>query len=310
MKIAITGANGFVARQLIATLKERLPISQISLIDLKFASDQKDSSFCYYEGDLADHHFLNEIFSQTFDLVYHLASMPGASAEQDSERAAQVNFLSTHHLILLLQKYSPQAKLIYASSIAVYGHTSKNLIHEADHLYPNSSYATHKAISELLISDAVRRGDIQGCSVRLPGIVARKYGLKGFSSAFMSEIFWHLKNNQLLNLPVSLDSTAWWLSVETTAQNLYFAGLELALNSQNSIYQLPVLRHSVQEVIDGISNYLGESKSHLINVSIDPYIQKNFGSLPELDAHWSIQQGFYHDGNLENLIQHVFEKTL
>lgn len=306
MNIAITGAQGFVATQLIEKLKYRDDINRIYLIDLEFSSQPFHPKLTYLTGNLTDVDFLEQVFSQPLDYVFHLASIPGATAEKNPTLALQVNVIALTNIIDILARQPKKVCLINTSSVAVYGSCEK-IVHENDMPHPLSVYATHKVIGELLVSDAIRRGQISGFSIRLPGIVARKNGLHGFSSAFMSQIFWHLKNKQSLTLPVSMEAKTWWLSAEQTAQNLCFAAFQLEKNNTQTVYQLPVLYASVEEVVRAISCYCHEDRSGLIKVEIDDYIQKNFGSFPALNTPYAEQQGFMHDGDLANLVKHVFE---
>lgn len=308
MNIAITGAQGFVATQLIEKLKCREDVNTIFLIDLEFNSQPYHPKLSYLTGNLTDVVFLEQVFSQPLDYVFHLASIPGATAEKNPTLALQVNVIALTNIIDILARQPQKVCLINTSSVAVYG-PCDTTVDENDIPRPSSVYATHKVIGELLISDAIRRGQIIGCSIRLPGIVARKDGLEGFSSAFMSQIFWNLKNNQQLTLPVTLDAKAWWLSGKQTAQNLFFAAFQLEKNKTHTVYQLPVLHASVAEVVSAISCYCHEDKSGLIKVEIDDYIQKNFGSFPELNTSYAEQKGFIHDGDLTHLVKHVFEGT-
>ncbi len=308
MNIAITGAQGFVATQLIEKLKYREDVNRIYLIDLEFSSQPFHPKLTYLTGNLTDVDFLEQVFSQPLDYVFHLASIPGATAEKNPTLALQVNVIALTKILDILAKQSKKVCLINTSSVAVYG-PCDTIVDEHDIPHPTSVYATHKVIGELLVSDAIRRGQIQGCSIRLPGIVARKSGLQGFSSAFMSQIFWQLKNNQPMTLPVSLDAKAWWLSGEQTAQNLCFAAFQLEKNKTNTVYQLPVLHASVEEVVTAISYYCHEDKSGLIKVEIDDYIQKNFGSFPELNTSYAEKKGFIHDGDLTHLVKHVFDNS-
>lgn len=306
--IIVTGAQGFLGSRLIDKLLKRPEVSKISLIDQKFYEKENSHKLQYFEGDLTSPEFLNEIFKSDVDVVFHLASIPGAAAEKQPHVAQDINFLSVQRILNLLEKQKIPPKFIFASSIAVYGNDSQDIITEYDLINPQTLYATHKSIVELLIADASRRNIINGLSLRVPGLVARPEKANGFASSFMSEIFWSLKNDEHIILPVSKESTAWWLSVDCAAENFIFAAFNdfTALNARRVI-QLPVLYLTVSEIIQEISNYLNEDKTSLISYDIDPYIQANFGAFPPLISSYSESKGFFNDHSISALIRRVYE---
>ena len=306
--IIVTGAQGFLGSCLVNKLLKRKDVSKISLVDRSFHEKVNHPKLKQFEGDLTSLSFLEEVFSEKVDIIYHFASIPGAAAENNPHAATNINFLSVQNILNLLEKQEVPPKFIFASSIAIYGNSSQEVITEYDLVNPQTLYSTHKAIVELLIADSSRRNIIDGLSIRVPGLVARPAKATGFASSFMSEIFWALKNNENITLPVSKDATAWWLSVDCAAENFIFAGFS-PFNSLNTrrVIQLPVLHLSMGEIIDGINSFLKEDKSSLISYNIDPQIQTNFGSFPPLISSYSDSKGFFNDHSISELIKRVYE---
>lgn len=306
--VIVTGAQGFLGSCLVKKLLKRKEVTKISLVDQKFFEKDPNSKIQYFEGDLSSNEFLEEVFSSEVDLIYHLASIPGAAAEKQPLLAQNINFLCVQKILNLLENQKVAPKFIFASSIAVYGSDAQEVITEYDLSNPQSLYATHKLIVELLIADATRRKIINGLSLRVPGLVARPEKAIGFVSSFMSEIFWSLKNNEEITLPVSQEATAWWLSVDCAAENFIFAGFnEFTTLNNRRVIQLPVLYLKISELIEEISNYFEEDKNFLISYNIDPYIQTNFGSFPPLISSYSDGKGFFNDQSLSELVRRVYE---
>lgn len=306
--VIVTGAQGFLGSCLVNKLLNRPEVSKISLVDQNFSKKIDDPRLHYLEGDLTSTEFLENVFSSQVDIVYHLASIPGAAAEKNPQSAQNINFLSVNKIINILEKQQFTPKFIFSSSIAVYGGNTQEVITEYDLINPQTLYATHKVIAELLIADASRRNIIDGLSLRVPGLVARHEKATGFASSFMSEIFWSLKNNEKITLPVSKDATAWWLSVDCAAENFIFAGFNefKSLNSRRVI-QLPVLHLTISEIIEEISTYFNEDKANLVTYNINPYIQANFGSFPPLISSYSDSKGFFNDYSISTLVSRVYE---
>ncbi|MDQ9021864.1 NAD-dependent epimerase/dehydratase family protein [Acinetobacter sichuanensis] len=306
--IVITGANGFLGKILLNKLLKRPDVTKITLTDQQFKHPKMHAKLVYKTGDITQTSFIAELCHDQIDVFYHLASMPGAAAEQQPHLAQKINYQSVQLILNQLELQKSPPKFIFASSIAVYGHDKQKIISECDYPNPRSLYATHKAMVELMIADASRRKIVEGYSLRVPGLVARPEKSSGFASSFMSEIFWALKNDEKIILPVSQQATAWWLSADCAAENFIFVAFNTmdCINHQRTI-QLPVLYLSIQELIDGISDFFEQDKSALISYQVDPFIQENFGSYPPLMSTYSESKGFFNDQNIKALIQRVYQ---
>lgn len=306
--IVITGADGFLGKILVNKLLKRPDVSKITLTDQQFTQSVIHAKLIYKTGDITQSSFIAELCHDQIDVFYHLASIPGAAAEQHPHLAQKVNCQSVQLILNQLELQKSPPKFIFASSIAIYGNDKQEIITEYDTPTPRSLYATHKAMVELMIADASRRNIIEGYSLRVPGLVARPDKSVGFASSFMSEIFWALKNDKKITLPVTQQATAWWLSAQCAAENFIFAAFNV-IDSMNHrrIIQLPVLHFSIQKLINGISEYFGQDKSCLVSYQVDPFIQENFGSYPPLISAYSESKGFFNDQNIKELIQSVYQ---
>ena len=103
--------------------------------------------------------------------------MVSGEAEADFDKGYGVNLDGTRALLEAVRAahaadgYHP--RLVFTSSIAVYGAPLPNPIPEDFHLTPLTSYGTQKAIGELLLADYTRRGFVDGIGIRLPTICIR-----------------------------------------------------------------------------------------------------------------------------------------
>ena len=64
-------------------------------------------------------------------------------------------------------------KIVFTSSVAVYGGALPEMVLDATALNPQSSYGAQKAICELLLNDYTRKGFVDGRVLRLPTISVR-----------------------------------------------------------------------------------------------------------------------------------------
>ena len=99
-------------------------------------------------------------------VIFHLAAVVSGEAETDLEKGYRVNLDGTRALFDAVRAahtlggYRP--RLVFTSSIAVYGAPLPDPIPEDFHETPLTSYGTQKAIGELLLADYTRRGVLDG----------------------------------------------------------------------------------------------------------------------------------------------------
>ena len=82
--------------------------------------------------------------------------------------------------------YKP--RVVFTSSMAVFGAPFPHAIPDDFHLTPLTSYGTQKAMVELMLADYTRRGILEGVGIRLPSIVVRPGKPNKAASGFFSGI--------------------------------------------------------------------------------------------------------------------------
>lgn len=310
MRVLVTGADGFIGRALIAQLLHDSElagkkITRLLLVDRQFEQEYSDARVRLHRGNIGDPRLLRRVLADGVSIVFHLASVPGAAAERDYSLGYQVNLLGSQELIEQIRCMEPAVRLVFASSVAVYGDELKGRLHERSYVRPRLSYGTHKHMIELLVDDLGRRGDIDGCAVRLPGVVARTEA-RGMGSAFMSELLTHMASGETYACPVSERATAWWLSLKCCVNNLVrLAEVEAASLAKHRIIQLPVLHLSISQVIDALARRFGEERRSLVTFEPEPDIEQLFGQYPKIRTPWARQLGLRHDGNAHRLVRNA-----
>ena len=189
MRILVTGAAGFLGRALLRTLASRSPEDQITALDIAPPLNAAATGrISWLSGALDDRDTMERAGLKDFDIVYHLASVPGALAEREPALGRRVNLDATLDLFDRLAACGRRPRVVYASSVAVYGDMDGRPIGVDSPARPTSTYGAHKRMAEIALLDHSRRGELSGIALRLPGLIARPGKSAGFGSAFMSEL--------------------------------------------------------------------------------------------------------------------------
>ncbi len=196
MKILVTGGAGFLGVRLVRELLKKgqligRPITELCIADL-FAPPadlSADPRVRLHTGALLNQ---AELFASGFDAVFHLASAVSGECEQDFDLGLRSNLDSTRALLDGLRKAGNVPRLVFASSVAVFGPDAANPLPDrvADSTLPSpqTSYGTHKLMCEYLIADYTRKGFIDGRSARLMTVTVRPGKPNGAASSFFSGI--------------------------------------------------------------------------------------------------------------------------
>ena len=300
--IVITGANGFGGRGLVRRLLTQ-SVHTLTLIDQRFDSAPAGPRVRHVTGSFGDAAVLDAALKTPVDTVFHLASVPGALAEREPALGYQINLQATLALAHRLAARPRPARLVFASSVAVYGVLGTEPVHEHQPAHPVLSYGAHKLIAEIELADLSRRGALDAVSLRLPGIVARPPSESGHGSAFMSLVMHKMASGQPYACPVGPKATAWWMSLPCCVDNLLHAA---AMSTDDApaarVWQLPVLHLSMREVLDALAWRYGPQRRELITFAPDERIEALFGRLPPLLAPAALAAGFRHDQDADRLI--------
>ncbi|MEG8220938.1 NAD-dependent epimerase/dehydratase family protein [Sphingomonas sp. HH69] len=293
MRIAITGAAGFVGQAIVRQLRQRRPDVDLLLADRAFTGP---SPYPTLVGDLTDPAIVRALCGPETDILLHLAALPGGAAERDPQASRAINL----DVPLALMEAMAGRRLILAGSIAVFGGTLPTQVDDSTPPAPASVYGAHKRMVEIAFADAVRRGAVQGMALRLPGIVARPAAAGGFGSAFLSDIFHAAKAGTPYAIPVAPEATSWLLSARTCAANLVAAALGDA-TAQDAV-TLPALQVRIGDLVDTLARF-GDVQR--LTFEEDATTRRTFGSYPPIATRYADDLGFQHDGSLTQLVETV-----
>lgn len=301
MTVVITGAGGFVGRQLVGALLGQG--KQVAALDSHLGGLADHPNLQKFEGDLSDSTLRQSALSEGCEAVVHLATVPGGAAEADPAASRRVNIDAMYNLMEEAAAAGDAPRLVYASSIAVFGDPlPADGVDDNTPLSPRMIYGGHKAMMETAVAMLSNRGVIDGVSVRLPGILARPKGPSGMKSAFMSDLFHALSAGKEFVCPVSREATIWAQSVQCVTDNFVHAlTLDSTLMPRTRVVTLPALCITMGDLTEEIARQTG-SASSLVSYAPDAALEAAFGAHPPLSTPAAERAGFAHDGSVANLV--------
>ena len=325
MKVVITGGGGFIGRKLAAKLLEKgtlagangaqQRIDELVLFDVVAppADETGDGRIKVVTGDLNDRDLVAGLFDADTASVFHLAAVVSAGAEADFDLGYKVNLDGTRLVLEACRALAHAPRLVFASSIAVYGGREiPDVVEDATPLMPQTSYGAQKAIGELLVNDYSRKGYLDGRALRLPTIVVRPGKPNKAASGFASSIVREPLNGIDFECPVRPESEMAVMSPRTVVDAfVHMHDLDAEGLGDSRALLLPGLRVSQAESVAAIGRVAGNRKVGRIEFKIDPDIQAIVDNWPK-GSHSARAEalGFKGDSSMDDIVQAHIEDEL
>jgi D-erythronate 2-dehydrogenase len=322
VRIAVIGASGMLGRKLgerlgaAGTLAGR-PISHLLLVDTVAAAPPSAPAGLAIDtltADIGAPGVAAEIVAGSPDVIFDLAAVVSGEAEADFEKGYRVNTDATRMLLEAVRasggSYRP--RVVFSSSIAVFGPPLPDVIGDDQGTTPATSYGTQKAIVELLLADYTRRGFLDGIALRLPTICVRPGRPNLAASGFFSGIIREPLNGEPAVLPVSADVRHWFASPRAAVGFLLHAAtLESAAVGGRRSLNMPGLSATVGMEIDALRRVGGDQAVSLIRHEPDDVIARIVSSWPRaFDARRALALGFRAEATFDEIVGVYVEDEL
>ncbi|MGV1754390.1 D-erythronate dehydrogenase [Agrobacterium sp. CG674] len=316
MHVLIIGAAGMVGRKLAAKLASEGDmggdqVSKMTLVDVIAPEGPAgyDGVVDAWETDLSTVGEAEKLVVTRPDVIFHLAAIVSGEAELDFDKGYRINLDGTRYLFDAIRLahgvdgYRP--RVVFTSSIAVFGAPLPYPISDDYHTTPLTSYGTQKAICELLLSDYSRRGFFDGIAIRLPTICIRPGTPNKAASGFFSNILREPLIGREAILPVSDDVRHWHTSPRSAVGFLlHGATIDLDKVGPRRALSMPGLSATVGEQIEALRRVAGESAVGLIRREPDDMIMKMVaGWAPGFEATRAKGLGFTAEKSFDEIIR-------
>lgn len=316
MHVLVIGAAGMLGRKLVERLAAEkgalgTGITRLSLADIieppvPAAMAERASATAF---DLSTPGAAEKLASERPDVIFHLAAVVSGEAEADFDKGYRVNLDGTRALFDAIRQEGLKApycpRVIFASSIAVFGAPFPEKISDEFFTTPLTSYGTQKAISELLLADYSRRGILEGIGLRLPTICIRPGKPNKAASGFFSNILREPLAGEEAVLPVDEDVRHWFASPRAAVGFfIHAAGIDLEKVGPRRNLTMPGLSALVGEEIEALRRIAGNKVVRLIRHEPDPAIRRIVAGWPtNFDASRAEALGFRAENSFDDIIR-------
>src|SRR5262245_24225718 len=320
MHILITGAAGMIGRKLTGRLVgdgmlNGRRIEKLTLTDIVAPPNPTFAGAAnVMASDIAGPGETAKLIAGRPDVVFHLAGVVSGEAELDFEKGYRVNLDGTRALLEAVRQAGDgyQPKVVFTSSIAVFGAPFPEAIADDFHLMPLTSYGTQKAMCELMLADYTRRGFLDGVGIRLPSIVVRPGKPNKAASGFFSGIIREPLAGQEAVLPVDEGVLHWHASPRSAVGFLiHAASLSRGQLEPRVNLTMPGVCCTVGEQIAALRRIAGDKVAGRIRRAPDELVMRIVSGWPSrFDARRALTLGFRVEATFDDIIRAHIEDEL
>jgi D-erythronate 2-dehydrogenase len=322
MNVVITGGAGFLGMRLARTLLDRgtlqdsagrdRQIERIALVDVTAPPAIADPRVTCVTGDISHRAVLTRLIDADTAAIFHLAAIVSGMAEADFDLGLRINVDATRHLLDACRVAGQRPRVVFTSSVAVYGGALPEIISETTALNPQTSYGIQKAIGELLLADYTRKGFIDGRALRLPTISVRPGRPNAAASSFASGIVREPLNGEDGVCPVGPDARMWLASPATAIAALLAAhDLPSVAIGDRRWVNVPGISVTAGEMVASLERVAGPEVAKRVRWQLDPRIERMVRGWPgTLDNSRACALGFPVDESFDAIIRRYIEEDM
>ena len=311
ISILVTGAAGMLGRKLVErVLRDRhlgdRPLGELLLADVVPAEMPADApaGSRVFVTDFSQTGAATELVKSRPQVIFHLAAVVSGEAEADFDKGYRVNFDGSRALFEAIRQEGYVPRVVFASSVAVFGGPFPEVIPDSFFTTPLSSYGTQKAMVELLLADYTRRGFLDGVGIRLPTITIRPGKPNKAASSFYSSILREPLNGKEAVLPVDESMRHWFASPRAAIGFLiHAANIDSNILRGRRTLTMPGLSATVGDQLAALRRVAGEEGLALVKREPDAAVAKIVSTWPQrFDASSAQALGFVAESTFDEIV--------
>ena len=323
LNIVLTGGAGFLGQKLAHELLKRgtltgpdgkpQPIGRLTLFDTVAAAGPDSPRVHVVTGDISDEATVSRLIGSETHSVFHLAAIVSSGVEADFDGGYQVNLAGTRHVLEACRAITAHTpRMVFASSVAVYGGRLPATVTDDTPQRPTTSYGVQKLAGELLLNDYSRKGFVDGRALRLPTIMVRPGKPNKAASTWASSIIREPLSGVDAVCPVRPDSPMACLSPRRTIDAFIRAhDLPAAEFGTDRALLLTGIRVNAGEMAAAVERNKGNRRTGTINWQPDAAIQKIVDGWPgETRSERAAALGFSHDASIDEIVRAFIDDDL
>ncbi len=294
MRIVITGGAGFLGRRLAHAIVARghltdatgahRPVREVVLVDVVAAGGFADPRVRVVSGE----------------------------AEADFDLGWRVNVDATRLLLERCRALARPPRVVFASSVAVFGGALPDVVPDTQVLAPQSSYGAQKAVGELFVHDYTRKGFLDGRSLRLPTVSVRPGKPNRAASSFASGILREPLAGVEATCPVPADTRMWLLSPRRVIDNLLLGHeVPAAALTQGRSVNVPGISVTVAGMLDALRRVAGDAVAARVRFAPDPAVERIVRTWPrDFEAAYGRALGMQADADFDAIVRQYIDDEL
>jgi nucleoside-diphosphate-sugar epimerase len=318
MKITILGGGGFLGRKLAARLARDgalggRAITGLTLFDLAApAAFAAPFPLRCLGGDVADPAAVAQAIPAGTEVVFHLAAVVSAAAEADFDLGMKVNLHGTLAVLAACRALGTRPRVIFTSSVASFGGGQGAMVPDDGRQVPTNSYGAQKAIGELLLQDATRKGFLDAVNIRLPTVMVRPGRPNKAASSFVSAVMREPLLGLSTDCPVPEDFGVWICSPRSAIDwFLHAATLDTAGMGVDRGVNPPGRRATVAQMLAALEAVAGADTRAKVGFAFDREVFDIVAGWPAAFAATRARAlGFAEQEPLEDLLRAFIEDDL
>ena len=318
MHVLIIGGAGMIGRKLAERLAKdgglgRQPVSRMTLYDVvePLAPSAPFPVDCL-SGDLSSPGETDRLMEGKPEYVFHLAAIVSGEAETDFDKGYRINLDGTRLLLVSIREAGHVPRLVFTSSIAVFGAPFPDKIPDDFHLTPLTSYGAQKACDEFLLADFTRKGLVDGIGLRLPTICVRPGKPNLAASSFFSGILREPLAGVKAICPVDPDVRHWMASPQAAVGFLIHAAeIDGDTVGPRRNLTMPGISITVGEMVEALERVAGSKVAARVKREPDDFIKTIVSGWPrDFEPVRALELGFTADPDIDSIIRSHIDAEL